>query len=199
MSFFLVSLIIGFSTTIIVNFIFAFSWNTILDLFICFSVVMLPAGVFLFVGRALPKKFFNDNNKLFIVGNFKNKICNISKVKLWKDLIPVGGRIAGFRLNKLTCPNNIEYLDRFIYESCFAEWLHFTAFVWSFIAIFLLPKNLLFKMTLPISLLFAYQNITSVIIQWFVRPRIVKLRDKMKIKQFTKDKEEISESVEVTS
>lgn len=83
-------------------------------------------------------------------------------------------------MNKLDKPNDPKYLERYIYESCFAEWLHITVSLWGFLAtiiIALIKKELFFKMALPIALIFGYQNSASVLIQWYMRPRIVKLRD----------------------
>lgn len=177
MSIFVLILTIGFGSVILLNLIFAFSFQTIKDLFYCFAVVMLPAGIFLFAGRLMPRKLFNENMKIYKVGKIKNKICDITRVKSWKEKLPVGGRVAGFRLNKIEA--NIEYLDRYVYESCFADWLHFVIVVWSLLSMLILPRHLFFNMAFPIAMLFAFQNITSVIIQWYTRPRVIRIRDNL--------------------
>ena len=141
---------------------------------------MLPAAVFLFVGRALPKSWFDCDRRRFQVNKFQNLICRGTKVKEWKDKIPVGGRVAGFRLNQLSKPRDVNFLSRYIYESCFAEWLHAICSIYgilSLVIIFLINKSFILPIALPIALVFAYQNMASVIIQWFTRPRIVKLRE----------------------
>lgn len=177
MNIFLTTLIVGFSLIIGVNMAFSFTINTALNLFLCFAVVMLPAAIFLFLGRLIFKGQM-DKNINFKVGTFKKKICRITRVKKWKDSIPVGGRVAGFRLKNLdkALTKDLNYLNRFIFESCFAEWLHFSIFAWCFVAVLILPRSLFLTMSLPIALLFAYQNIVSVLIQWETRPRIARLK-----------------------
>ncbi|MBO4412625.1 MAG: hypothetical protein J5779_01255 [Clostridia bacterium] len=178
MNIFLTTLIVGFSLIIGVNMALSFTLNTALNLFLCFAVVMLPAAVFLFFGRLIFKSQI-DGNINFKVGKFKKWLCKLTRVKKWKDHIPVGGRVAGFRLKSLdkNATKNVTYLNRFIFESCFAEWLHFIIFVWCFVSLFILPQELFLTMSLPIALLFAYQNIVSVIIQWETRPRIARLKE----------------------
>ena len=180
MSFFTLSLYVLYGLVVILNFVFAFSWTTLLNVFICLVIIMLPAAVFLFVGRALPKNWFDSDRGFFKVNKFQTKICDITKVKKWKDKIPVGGHVAGFRLNQLTNPKDLGFLNRFIYESCFAEWLHSTCAIWgilSLIIIYFINKSLVLPMALPIAIIFAYQNMVSTIIQWHTRPRITKLRN----------------------
>ena len=152
----------------------------ILNIIITFAIIMLPCAVFLFIGRVLSKDCFKPSIIFFRENKLKNWICKITNVKKWKNNIPVGGRVAGFRLNNLTNPRDVEFLDRFIYESCFAEWLHSTCIVWGLLSlllfIFLMP-NLFLTIALPSSIIFAYQNIVSVLIQWYTRPKIIKLKE----------------------
>lgn len=184
MSFFTISLGILFGLIIILNLIFAFSWSTALWLFLSFAIVMLPAAIFLFVGRPIFKKNFKEDWKFFRVNKFEEFVCKTTNVKSWKDKIPVGAKVAGAKMDKLADPKSVEYLDGYIFESCFAEWLHLTIFFWCLISfalfVFIFPTNASIGMILPIALVFAYQNIVSVIIQWYMRPRITKYRDALK-------------------
>ena len=184
MSFFTISLIILFGLITVLNMVFAFAWSTALWLFISFAIVMLPSAVFLFVGRPIFKKFFNADAKVFRVNKFEEFICKITNVKSWKDKIPVGAKVAGAKMDKLADPKSVEYLDGYIFESCFAEYLHLTIFFWCFVCLlifgFVFSSFVFLRMILPIALVFAYQNIVSVIIQWYMRPRIVKYRDMLK-------------------
>ena len=190
-------LLLCYSLVVILNLVFSFSVETFLLLLMCLAILMLPAGIFLFVGRALPKKMFTD--KLVKVNKFEQKICTITNVKNWKDKIPVGGKVAKFSLNKLASPRDIDFLDRYIYESSFADWLHTTIFYWSFIYIgimVLINVKIVLKMALPFATLFAYQNMTSSIIQWYMRPRIIKLRDNVKSREERNQKTQLKEEQE---
>ena len=176
------SLIIGYGLTIILNVLFVFSITTFIDLLMSLVIIMTPGSIFLFAGRKMPKNFFSENRPMFKIGNTKQWICNATNVKAWKDKIPVGGRVAGFRLNKISNPHDIEYLNRFIFESCFAEWLHSSLCVWSVIAVLiisLMKPSVVLPMALPIAIVFIYQNMTSTIIQWYTRPRMIRYRDLM--------------------
>ena len=180
MSFWTISLLALYGVIAMLNLVFAFSWWTALYMLISLAIVMLPAAIFLFVGRALPKKWFSNDKLMFRENKFKNWICKITNVKSWKDKIPVGGHVAGFRMNKLDNPKDVEYLNRYIYESCFADWLHSSCAIWGILSlaiVAIIDVNVMLKMALPFALVFFYQNMTSVIIQWYMRPRITKLRD----------------------
>lgn len=176
-----ISLILAYAFVIILNLIFSFSLGTVLNIFICLAIIMLPAALFLYVGRLLPHSLFTEEK--FKVSNFRQKICDVTNVKSWKDSIPVCAKVeGGGKIDKLTNPKSVDYLNGYIYASCFAEWLHFTICVWSIVAIFviaLINKQIVLTLALPLSLIFVYQNITSTIIQWYMRPRIVKLRDRL--------------------
>ena len=179
MSLWTITLILGYALVLIINLIFDFTFGTIANFLICACITMLPAIIFLFAGRTLPKKFFSSNNRLFTVDKFKQWMCKITSVKSWKDKIPVGGKVSGFNLKNLDRPNDIEYLNRFVYESCFAEWLHLSLVFWSIAAFGIscvIGMHLALCFGLPIAVLFAYQNMTSTIIQWHTRPKIVRLR-----------------------
>lgn len=184
MSFFTISLTILFGLVVVLNMVFTFSWNTALWLLLCFVVVMLPSAVFWLGGRPIFKKCFRQDSKIFLVNKFEEFVCKITNVKSWKDKIPVGAKVAGAKMDKLADPKSVEYLDGYIFESCFAEYLHLTIFFWCFVCIafcwLLIPIWVYLRMVLPIALIFAYQNIMSVIIQWYMRPRIVKYRDMLK-------------------
>ena len=198
MSFFTISLIILFGLIVVLNMAFSFAWSTALWLFISFALVMLPSALFLVVGRLFFKRHFKEDWKIFRINKFEEFICKITNVKSWKDKIPVGAKVAGAKMDKLADPKSVEYLDGYIYESCFAEFLHLTIFYWCFVCLlifgFVFSSFVFLRMILPIALVFAYQNILSVIIQWYMRSRIVKYRDMLKRReersQNAKQKEE---------
>lgn len=186
MSVWTISLIISYSMVILCNLCFSFSVQTLCNLLICLAIIMLPAGLFLLLGRTVLKSHFSKPKKTLKKSNFKQKVCQLTKVKKWKDKIPVGGRIAKFRMNKLERPTDLTYLNKYIFESTFAEWLHTTTAFWGLVAviiIFFINKSLVLTIALPFALIFFFQNISSSIIQWYMRPRIINLRDKLLQKQ----------------
>lgn len=194
MSSWTIVLIIGYFSAIALNLIFSCSMVTVLNLLLCMAIIMVPAAVILLVGKLLPKKYFRETKHHFKVGKFKKSVCNLTKVKRWKDKVPVAGKV----LNKISAPKDESFLSLFIFESCFAEWLHLAICYWSVIGciiIFLVDKSLFLPIALPIALIFIYQNMSSVIIQWFMRPRMVRYRELLTERRLRQhDEENVSES-----
>ena len=90
------TLLCGYGLVILLNLIFSFSFTTLLNLIICLAIIMLPAALFLFIGRIMPKKIFNENKRMLKIGVVKQKICKITNVKVWKDLYLNLALLTGF-------------------------------------------------------------------------------------------------------
>lgn len=176
MSLWTITLALGYLAVIVLNLLLSFSSATALGMLLCVAVIFLPSPIFVAIGRLLPKKRFSIDKFPFRVGKIKKKVCEFTKVKRWKSKVPVAGRI----LSDISKPKDEGFLDLFIFESCFAEWLHSTLCYWAVIGcviIALIDSSLFLPIALPFALLFIYQNMSSVIIQWFVRPRMVRYKD----------------------
>ena len=196
MTFFTFSLLILYSLVAVINLVFVSSWYTLLNLFISAVIVMLPAALFLLVGRLLPKKWFNETRYFFRENKFKDFVCKITNVKSWKDKIPVGAKVNGNKMDKLANPKDVEYLNGYIYESCFADWLHTSISVWGFLSLIIIAfidVKVMLTMALPMAIIFLYQNMASVTIQWLMRPRIVKYRDLLQKRMERENKTKIEE------
>lgn len=185
-----ITLLIGYFIVIALNLIFSFSITTALQMLLTLAIIMLPSALILVIGRALPKKMFNENGVIFRVGKFKEWVCRVTNVKAWKDTIPVGGDI----LDSMSRPKDEDFLNKYIYESCFADWLHSSLCIWSIIGaiiVLLINKTLFLPMALPVAILFIYQNLTSTIIQWYVRPRMIRYRTALIKRNNRQNKENI--------
>ena len=88
-------------------------------------VEILLDGLTATVARLLPKKFANHELKVFVVGSKEKKFYEKLKIRKWKDKIPEIGHFTGFRKNKLAEPKSVEYVDRFLLESCYGQIGHF--------------------------------------------------------------------------
>lgn len=176
MSMWTITLLVAYFIVVFFNLVFNFSWLTGLYLLITLAIIMLPAGLLLIIGKLLPEKYFNENRREFKIGRFKEWVCNLTSVKSWKDSIPVGNKV----LDSMSNPKDEDFLNEYIIQSCFAEWLHTWICYWSIVGsiiVLLINKSLFLPMALPIAIIFIYQNITSTIIQWFVRPRMIRYRE----------------------
>lgn len=190
MSLWTITLLIGYFIVIALNLIFSFSITTALQMLLTLAIIMLPSALIFVIGRVLPKKMFNENGVIFRVGKFKQWVCKITNVKVWKDTIPVGGDT----LDSMSKPKDEEFLNKYIFESCFADWLHSSLCIWSVIGaiiVLLIDRTLFLPMALPIAILFIYQNLTSTIIQWYVRPRMIRYRTALIKRNNRQNKENI--------
>lgn len=190
MSLWTISLIIGYLSVIGLNLIFSFTVATALDILLCAAIIMLPSIIIVGIGRIMPKGYFNEERRPFTVGRFKKSICNFTKVKRWKDKVLVAGKVLGH----VSQPNDINFLDTFIFESCFAEWLHKVLCYWSVIGciiVFIIDKSLFLPIALPFALIFIYQNMSSILIQWFMRPRMVRYREHLIERQERQQEDEL--------
>lgn len=189
MSMWTITLLVAYFIVVFLNLMFNFSWLTSLYLLITLAIIMLPAGLLLIIGKLIPKKYFNENRREFKIGRFKEWVCNLTNVKSWKDSIPVGNKV----LDSMQNSKDENFLNEYISQSCFAEWLHTGICYWSIVGsiiVLLINKSLFLPMALPIVIIFIYQNITSTIIQWFVRPRMIRYRELL-LKRKQRQKEDI--------
>lgn len=190
MSLWTITLVSAYLGVIILNLIFSFSLTTAMNILLCAAIIMLPSIVILGVGRIMPRRFFSEERRSFTVGRFKKSICDFTRVKRWKDKVLVAGKVLGH----VSQPNDVSFLDLFIFESCFAEWLHRALCYWSVIGciiIFLVDKSLFLPIALPFALIFIYQNMSSVIIQWFVRPRMIRYKSLLIERQERQNEDEL--------
>ena len=176
MSGWIILLIILYLGVLAINLIFSFSLYTVIYYLFCASIITLPSILFLKIGRMLPKSKFDSTKRRFLITTPKQMICKITNVKKWKDKVLVAGDV----LDKVDNPHDINFLDTFIFESCFSDWLHTTLCFWGITSVFVIwfiSPSLVLPFALPIALIFIFQNMSSIIIQWYTRPRILKLKE----------------------
>ncbi len=121
----------------------------------------------------LPKNFFNPKNKVFKVFSWERKFYEKIKIRAWKGLIPIGKGPLGLGLRKdiLIDKNNINYLNRFLIESCRAETMHFYSVFLGFL-ILLLGKNYL-SITIPVAFVNAFLQLLPFMVQRYLRPKLL--------------------------
>ncbi len=71
--------------------------------------------------RLSPAKWYNHKSKFYTVGRREKNFYEKLKIRKWKDKIPEIGHFTGFRKNKLDDPTSVEYVERFLLESCYGE------------------------------------------------------------------------------
>ena len=133
--------------------------------------VLVILGI-LAVGMRLiiPKRVWNYKNRFFKVNkNQANRLVKIG-IKKWKDKVPDLGWTAGFSKSTMKS-TEVNYLEKFLQETCFAEGLHLTAGILGLTALFVFPARDIF-ITLPIVLVNLILHILPCLIQRYTRFRL---------------------------
>ncbi len=127
--------------------------------------VMLVDGLTATVCRLLPARLANHEKKIFQVSAKEKKFYEKLKIRKWKDKVPEIGQFTGFRKNKLVDPKNVEYLDRFLLETCYGEIGHFVSLFTSFFILFLFPIwEYWLAVAIPVAVVSMLLNIPSFVI-----------------------------------
>lgn len=144
--------------------------TTIISIIIVYLIDLVVSAIVMF----LPKKIFNAKNKTFKVFPWEKNFYEKLKIRAWKDLIPIGkGPLGlGLRKDRLIEKNNLDYLNRFLTESCRAETMHFYSIFLGFLVVFLSKGYL--SITLPVALVNAFLQILPFMVQRYLRPKLLK-------------------------
>ena len=145
---------------VLINFFLMLAWHLII-LVICMN---------------LSTSFFNPKKQMYTTRNWEKNgsfYINVLKIKKWKDKLPQFVAKKGFSkrsLKSLTRINN-EYIERFIVETCRAEWNHFMCSMYWVIS-FCINSTLY---AILFSLIPILVNLPFLFIQRFNRIRLLKL------------------------
>ncbi len=158
------------------------------------ALVMLVDAVVATVARLLPAKCADHENKIFKVSPKEKKFYEKLKIRLWKDRVPEIGQFTGFRKNKLDDPKSVEYLDRFLLESCYGEIGHFCSIFIGFVILFAsFVTPMWFAISIPVAFVNAFLNIPSFCILRYNSYKLEVLRKSMLKKQAREQKAAHSE------
>jgi glycosyl-4,4'-diaponeurosporenoate acyltransferase len=95
--------------------------------------------------RAFPKSWYNPFKKIYAVKDKERKFYDKLKIRTWKDKIPETGKfLVGFSKSKVECMTDNKYVEKFMYETVYAEVMHFFSIPFSFFTVFIYPKLFLF-------------------------------------------------------
>ena len=132
---------------------------------IAIAAVVLIDALVATVSRLLPKGCANHEAKVYAVSAEEKKFYEKLKIRQWKDKIPEIGHFTGFRKNKLADPKSLEYVDRFLLESCYGEIGHFFSCFFGFLILLLFPiTEIWFAVAIPVAVINAVMNLPSLFI-----------------------------------
>ncbi len=146
-------------------------------------------GLFAIIINKLPNKWFAVDKKCFQVSKKTQRFYEKLKIKKWKDKVWELGGLGGFRKNKLSDPDNPEYLERFIIESNKGIVTHRIGYFVGFLGIFLIPLKYALVIGIPVALVNLFLNILSTMILKYNLPKLHTVY-KWKLRQNIANKEE---------
>lgn len=133
---------------IIATFNVVFNFYELTPTYILLSVVIDTVaviavdGLFAFLIRRLPEKWFSHDKKIFVVSKKEKSFYEKLKIRKWKDKIPELGSFTGFHKNKVVNPFDNTYLSRYLLEAGYGIVIHFVTAFTGFLIVFIHPLGL---------------------------------------------------------
>lgn len=145
---------------------------------------ILVDGFIATIARLMPAKCADHTKKVFVVSAKEKKFYEKLKIRAWKDKIPEIGHFTGFRKNKLVDPQSVEYVDRFLLESCYGEIGHFFSLFFGFLVLLLYPlSHVWFALAIPVAIVNFFLNLPSILVLRYNSYKLVVLKKSLLKKQ----------------
>ena len=159
---------------------------------------ILVDGLIATIARLLPAKCADHTKKAYHVSAKEKKFYEKLKIRLWKDKIPEIGHFTGFRKNKLADPQSVEYVDRFLLESCYGEIGHFFSLFFGFTVLLLYPlSEVWFALAIPVAIVNFFLNLPSLLVLRYNSYKLVVLKKSLLKKQQRVKKSETATEIAV--
>ena len=150
--------------------------------------VIVIDGVFAFIIRRLPEKWFSCDKKIWNVSKAECNFYEKLGIKLWKDKILELGVFTSFSKKTIANPDSKEYMERFILESNYGAIIHIANAIFGFLVIFCFPLKLVFCFGLPISIVNAILSLLPYMILRYNIPRLHRMRNLLEKKELRQQK-----------
>ena len=148
------------------------------------AVVMAINGLTATLCQFLPEKLANHERKLFVVSANEKKFYEKLKIRKWKDKVPEIAGFTGFHKNKLADPKSVEYVERFLLETCYGELVHIISCFASYLILLLFPiTELWLAVAIPVAVVSMLLNLPSLFILRYNSYKLRILRESMLKKQ----------------
>ena len=116
-------------------------------------------GLFAFLIRRLPEKWFGHERRFFQVSAKEKKFYEKLKIRKWKDKVPELGQFTNFHKNKVAEPRNNVYLERYMLEAAYGEVIHLAGCFLGFVIIFFYPLKYWLCFGFPVAVINLIMNI----------------------------------------
>lgn len=121
--------------------------------------VIAVDGLFAFLIRRLPEKWFGHERRFFQVSAKEKKFYEKLKIRKWKDKVPELGQFTDFHKNKVAEPRNNAYLERYMLEAAYGEVIHLAGCFLGFVIIFFYPLKYWLCFGFPVAVINLIMNI----------------------------------------
>ncbi|MBE7048162.1 MAG: glycosyl-4,4'-diaponeurosporenoate acyltransferase [Ruminococcaceae bacterium] len=149
----------------------------------CLLVLGILSFLFFVLGRVLPKTWFRYDSFLFKEYAFEQngRIYDCLTIRRWKNKLPDMSRIFPRHMpaKRLQPCMGQEQVERFIQETCVAEWIHWLLALCGFICLYVWNGI----GGVVVSLLYALGNIPFILVQRYNRPKLLRLYQRIKSKK----------------
>ena len=131
-------------------------------------------GLFAFVIRRMPERWFEPGARLFSVGKREKDFYRRTRINQWKKHVPEWGCFTGFHKDKMREPSDSAYLRRFLLESNYGVAGHVAGAVFGF-ALLLIPPLRPLTVALPIAVVNMILSLLPTMILRFNTPALYRL------------------------
>ena len=149
---------------------FSILYAVVMPIAVLAYVILFYAVISFLFRLIIPQKLFKYDNKIFKVKRKEVDFYEKLKIKKWKDRLPEAGKTGGF-VKKNLISIETTYLKKFLYETCYAEFLHILSAIFGFTAIIVFPIRD-YMYVLPIVLINFLLHIPLAIVQRYNRYRL---------------------------
>ncbi len=149
--------------------------------------IVITVLLAILTGFCVPKKWYRDS-KLYAVSKRELNFYHAIRVGTWKDYICELGILGGFSKRKVQEPNDIAYVDRFVFELNKGMFMHMIGIIGSFL-ILLVPTPGFWSIKLPVAVVDAILNGLPLMVLRYNKPRLLMLRTRLMRQQKTTENE----------
>ncbi len=136
--------------------------------------VIAVDGLFAFIARRLPERWFAPEARAFSVPKWEKDLYRKTKINVWKKHVPEWGCFTGFHKDRMRDPNDSAYIGRFLLESNYGVLGHVLGSCLGFL-IMLLPFLPTLTVALPIAIVNFVLNMLPTMILRFNTPALRRL------------------------
>lgn len=140
------------------------------------SAIAIDGILAAIVRKLFPEKWFAVEKKGFCATKKESKFYERIGIKKWKDKVIELGMFANFRKNKISKPNDIEYIERYILEANYGVVVHILGVTFGIATMFCCPKLLWLRVGLPVMIVNTVLNGLPIFILRYNLPKLHTLR-----------------------